>query len=114
MVKKWFGIRNAVTTINASVSKVAKLLLAGAIALLSTIKGRETVDLSESQKEFTIRIRMTWHEILVLIIYEMIILIAIILVVELVKDVYRLCNFNSYRCQTALLNKLLSNLIFVK
>ena len=30
MVRKWFGVRNNVTTINASVSKVAKQL-AGAI-----------------------------------------------------------------------------------
>ena len=37
MVKKWFSIRNIVTTINTSVSKVAKQL-AGAISLLNTIR----------------------------------------------------------------------------
>ena len=70
-------------------SKVAKQLV-GAILLLITIKGGETVDLSESQKEYTIEIRMTWHEFLLLIIHDVIILIAIILVVRLVKHVYRL------------------------
>ena len=72
LVKKWLGIGNTVITINTSVSKVAKQL-AGAISLLNTIRGGETVDLSESQKEYAIKIRMTWHEILMLIINEVII-----------------------------------------
>ena len=54
----------------------------------------KTVDLSESPKEYTITIRMTWYEIFILIRYKVIILIAIVLVVRLVDHVYRLCNFN--------------------
>ena len=50
------------------------------------------VDLSESQKECTIKIGMIWYENFIIIIYEVIILIAIILVVKLFKHVYRLCN----------------------
>ena len=38
MGKKWFGVRNAVTTINTPVSKVAKQQ-AEAISLFSTISG---------------------------------------------------------------------------
>ena len=45
MVKKWFGVRNTVTTINTSVSKAAKQL-AGAISLLNIIREGETVNLS--------------------------------------------------------------------
>ena len=41
MVKKWFGVKNTGTTINTSVSKVAKQI-AGAILLLHTIRGGET------------------------------------------------------------------------
>ena len=41
---------------------------------------------------------------MILIIYEVIILIAIVLAVKLVKHVHRLCNFN--KCQTAMLNKI--------
>ena len=52
MVKKWFGVRNTVTTISTSVGKVAKQP-AGAIPCLNTIRGGETVDLSETQKEYT-------------------------------------------------------------
>ena len=94
MVNKCFGIRNTVTTINTSVSKVAKQL-AGAISLLNVIRKGETVDLSESPKEYISKIRITKHEILILLTHEVIILIAIILVVRLVKHVYRLCNFNN-------------------
>ena len=54
-----------------------------------------TLDLSESKKIYTIKLRLTWHELLILIIYEVIILIVIILVVRLVKHVYRLCNCNN-------------------
>ena len=38
---------------------------------------------------------MTWYEIMILIIYKVIILIAIVLDVKLVKHVHRLCNFNN-------------------
>ena len=38
---------------------------------------------------------MTWHEIMILIIYEVIILAVIVLIVRLIKGVYRLCNFNN-------------------
>ena len=38
MVKKWFSVKNTVTTINTSVSKVTKQLT-GAITLLNTIRG---------------------------------------------------------------------------
>ena len=82
MVKKWSGARNTINTINTSVSKVAKHL-GGAISLVNTVRGGETVDLSESQKELTIKITVAWHNILMLIIYEVIILIAIVLVCEI-------------------------------
>ena len=93
MVKKWFSIKNPVTTINTSVSKVTKQLT-GAISLLNTIRGAETTVLNDCQKEYTIKIGITWHEI-ILFIYEVIIFIAIVLVVQLVKHVHRLCNFNN-------------------
>ena len=38
---------------------------------------------------------MTWHEIFILIINEVITLIVIILVERLVEHVYRLCNINN-------------------
>ena len=62
----------------------------GAISLLNTIRGEETTDLNYCQKEYIIKIGITWHEIMILIIYEVIILIAIVLVVKLVKHVNRL------------------------
>ena len=80
------------TNINTSVSKVTKQPT-GAIFLLNTIRGAET-DLNDCQKEYIIHIGITWHEIMILIIYEVIILIAIVYVVKLVKHVHRLCNFN--------------------
>ena len=83
--------KNTVTTINTSVSKATKSLT-GTISLLSTIRGAETTDLNDCQKEYIIKIGITWHEIMMLIIYEVIIFIAI---VRLVKHVYRLCNFNN-------------------
>ena len=93
MVKNWFSTKNTVTTINKSVSKVTKQL-ARAISLLCTIKGAETTDLNDCQKEYIIKIGITWHEIMILIINEVIILIAIVFV-RLVKHVYILCNFNN-------------------
>ena len=51
-------------------------------------------------------IRMMWHEILILMIYEVIILIAIIPVVKLVKDVYRLCNFNKLKMPPTMVSKI--------
>ena len=94
MVKKWFSIKNNVTTINTSVSKVTKQLI-GAITLLNTIRGAETTDLNDCQKDYVIKIGITWHENKILIIYEVIILIAIVLFVKVVKHVYRLGNFNN-------------------
>ena len=94
MVKKWFSIKNTVTTINTSVSKVTKQLTR-AITLLNTIRGAERTNLNDCQKEYIIKIGITWHEIKILIVYEVIILIAIVLVVKLVKHVHRLCNFNN-------------------
>ena len=94
MVKKWFSIKNTVTTINPSVSKVTKQLT-GAISLLKTIRGAESTDLNECQKDYIIKIGITWCEILILIIYEVIILLIIVLVVKLVKHIHRLCNFNN-------------------
>ena len=40
---------------------------------------------------------MTWQDILILIMYEVIILIAKALVVRFIKHVYRLCNFNNFQ-----------------
>ena len=79
MVKKWFSIKNTVTTINTFVSKVTKQQT-GAITLLNTIRRAETRDLNdcECQKEYIIKIGITWHEIMTLIIYEVIILIVIV------------------------------------
>ena len=94
MVKKWFSVKNTVTTINTSVSKVTKQL-PGAITLLNTIRGAESTDLNECQKDYIIKIGITWHEILILVIYELIILNVIVLVVKLVKHIHRLCNFNN-------------------
>ena len=91
---KWFIIRNTITTINTSVSKVV-IQLAEAISLLSTIKGGETASLNDRQKEYIINIRIAWHEIFILIIYEVITLVVIVLVVTLVKHVHRICNLNS-------------------
>ena len=93
-ILKWFSIKNNVTTINTLVSKVTKQLT-GAISLLSTIRGAEATDLNDCQKEYIIKVGITWNEIMILIIYEVIILIAIVLIVRLVKHVYRLCNFNN-------------------
>ena len=50
IIKKWFSIKNTVTTINTSVSKFTKQLT-GAIALLNTIRGAESTDLNECQKK---------------------------------------------------------------
>ena len=70
MVKKWFSIKNTVTTINKSVNKVTKQLT-GTISLLNTIRGAETTDVNDYQKEYVIKIGITWHEIMILIIYEL-------------------------------------------
>ena len=94
MVKKWYSIKNTVTTIITSVIKVTKQLT-GAISLLITIGGAEKTDLNDCQNEYVIKIGITWHEIMILIIHEVIILIAIVLIVRLVEHVYRLCNFNN-------------------
>ena len=59
MVKKWFIIKNTINTINTSVSKVTKHLT-GALTLLSTIRGAETTDLNDCQKDYIIKI---WNNI---------------------------------------------------
>ena len=51
MVMKWFSIKNVVTTINISVSKVTKEL-AGAISLCNTIRGGEPSSPNDCQKEY--------------------------------------------------------------
>ena len=94
MVTKWFSIRNTATTNNTSVSKVAKQI-AGAISLLDIIRGGETASLNDCQEEYMIKIKITWHKILVLNIYEVIILVFLVLVVRLAKNVHRLCNVNN-------------------
>ena len=72
IVKKWFSIKHTVTTINTSVSKVTQQLT-GAMTLLNTSRGAETTDLNDCQKDYIIKIGITWHEIMILIIYEIII-----------------------------------------
>ena len=94
MVKKWFSVNNTVTTIYISVSKVTQQLT-GAITLLNTIRGAESTDLNECQEDYIINIGLTWHELLILVIYEIIILIVVVLIVKLVKHIHRLCNFNN-------------------
>ena len=83
MVKKWFSVKNTVTTINTSVSKVTKQLT-GAMTLLNSLRGAESTDLNECQKDFIVKVELTWHDILILVIYEVIILMVIVLVVKLV------------------------------
>ena len=68
-VRKWFSLRNTVVTISTLVSKVPKKV-AGAILLFSTIRGGETVETSGNQKECTIKIEITWHEVLIMTVYE--------------------------------------------
>ena len=94
MVKKWFSVKNTVTTINTSVSKVTKQLT-GAMTLLNSLRGAESTDLNECQKDFIVKVELTWHDILILVIYEVIILMVIVLVVKLVKHIHKLCNFNN-------------------
>ena len=60
MVKKWFSVKNTVATIYTSVSKVTKQLI-GAITLLNTIRGAESTDLNECQKDYIIKVGLTWH-----------------------------------------------------
>ena len=55
MVKKWFSVKNTVTTINTSVSKVTKQLT-GAITLLNTIRGAESTEFNECQKDYIIKL----------------------------------------------------------
>ena len=94
MVKKWFSVQNTVTTINTSVSRVTKQLT-GAITLLNSLRGAESTDLNECQKDFIVKVELTWHDILILVMYEVIILMVIVLVVKLVKHIHKLCNFNN-------------------
>ena len=82
MVKKWFSVKNTVTTINTSVSKVTKQLT-GSITLLNSLRGAESTDLNECQKDYVVKVGLTWHDILILVIYEVIILIVIVLLVKL-------------------------------
>ena len=57
-----------------------------------------------------IKIGIIWHEILILIIYEVIILIFIVLLVRLTKHVYWLCDFNYLQIPDSYVKqKLLSN-----
>ena len=104
MIKKWFSIKDTVTTINTSVSKVTKQLT-GPISLLNTIRRTETTDLNHCQKECIIKIGITWHGIMILIIYEVIIVIAIVLIdwLGMYKDYVIL---TMYKCQTAMLSKI--------
>ena len=104
MVKKWFSVKNTFTNINTSVSKVTKQLTGG-INLLNTIRGAESTDLNECLKDYIIRIGITWHEILMLVIYEVIILIVIVLVVKVVKHFHRLCNFNNLQMPDSYVNQ---------
>ena len=53
-----------------SVSKVTEQLT-GTISFLNMIRGAETTDLNDYQKEYVIKIGITWHEIMILIIYEL-------------------------------------------
>ena len=75
--------------INTSVSKVTKQV-AGAISHLHSSRGGETASLYECQREYIIKMGMAWHEIMILIIYEVIILIVIVLIVRLAGHMYRL------------------------
>ena len=88
------SIKNNVTTINTSVCKVTKQLT-GAITLLNTIIGAESTVHNDCQKDYLINIGITCHDILILVIYEVIILIVIVLIVKLIRHIHRLCNFNN-------------------
>ena len=82
-----------VITMKAPVGKETKLL-GETIPLLSKIRG-ETVDRCGSQNECTYKKGMTWHDILIIILYVVIILAVIILAVKLFIHVYRLCSFTN-------------------
>ena len=68
-----------------------------------------------SERLYIIKVGITWHAILILAIYEVIILIVMVLVVKLVKDIHKLCNFNnlqrpdSYVKQNCCLIRMLEN-----
>ena len=93
MVKGWFGVKNTVTTINTSVSRVTKQL-SGAMALLNSLRGAESTDLNECQENYVIKVELTWHDILILVVYEVVVLVVMVLIVGLVENVHRLCGFN--------------------
>ena len=88
MVMKWFSVRNTVTTINTSVSKVTKQLT-GAMTLLNSLRGAEPTDLNEWKKDYIVKVKLTWLDILMLVIYVVIILMVIVLVVKLVKHIHK-------------------------
>ena len=69
------------------------------------VRGGDTVYLNESQKS-TIKIGMTWHEIYIVILNEVINVIAIDFVMKLVNYVYRFCNLQIYRGQTNMIRKI--------
>ena len=77
MVKKWCSIKNPITTINTSVTKVTKQL-AGAISLLN-LQSEERLQILMIVRR---NIGIPWHEIMILIIYEVIILVVIALIVR--------------------------------
>ena len=52
-------------------SKVTKQLT-GAITLFNTIRAKST-DVNECQKDYIIKIGITWHEFFILVTYEVII-----------------------------------------
>ena len=94
MIKKSYNARNIAVTIHASLGKVVKQL-ARAISVLYLKRGRDAVDINESPNECTITIGMTWHDVLIIIIYECIIMVVIMLVVKLFQH---LCNSAGNKC----------------
>ena len=58
MVKKWFSVKNTVTTINTSVSIVTKQLT-GAITLVNSLRGAESTDLNGCQENYVIKVELT-------------------------------------------------------
>ena len=63
-------------------------------------------DHNDCQKEYVIKTGITWHEIIILIIYEVIILIAIVLIVNWLSMYLHYVILTIYKCQTAMSNKI--------
>ena len=81
-------------------SKVTQQL-AGTIILLKLIRAGGTLDIREMQNECTITIAMKWHEIFIIITYEVIIMLVVVFLAKYMSYVI----LPIYECQINILNK---------